>query len=70
MKHSTIKRLKEEFTGKRNILTVTLVLVGGYFIAYPIVITSIEYLGRSLTVVVGFLIVVIGDFMMDVFHKE
>lgn len=70
MKHSTIKRLKEEFTGKRNILTVTLVLVGGYFIAYPIVITSIEYLGRSLTAVVGFLIVVIGDFMMDVFHKE
>lgn len=67
MKHS---RLKELFTGRRNILTVTAVLIGGYFIAYPLVNISMGQLGPYKTMGIGLAILLVGDYVLDAFHKS
>lgn len=67
MKHS---KLKELFTGRRNILTVTAVLIGGYFVAYPLVLLTIGRFGHYKTMGIGLLILILGDYIIDAFHKE
>ena len=67
MKH---KRLKEIFTGRRNIITVTFVLIGGYFIAYPLVNIVMQALGPYKTMGLGAVMLLTGDYIIDAFHKD
>ena len=67
MKHN---KLKEIFTGRRNILTVTAVFIGGYFIAYPLVNFVMYEIGTVKTMLLGFIILIVGDYMLDAFHKH
>jgi fucose permease len=67
LKHS---RLKEIFTGRRNILTVTAVFIGGYFIAYPLVNLTMDNIGPYWTMAVGLAVLIIGDYILDAFHKK
>ena len=67
MKHH---RLKELFTGRKNIFTVMLVLLGGYFIAYPTLQIVTHKVGNGWTIVIGFTLLIIGDFLMDAFHRN
>jgi len=67
MKHS---RLREIFTGRRNILTVTAVLIGGYFIAYPLVNLVMDEIGSYKTMGIGLVVLILGDYAIDAFHKE
>lgn len=68
--HDRFRRLREEFTGKRNIFTVTLALIGAYFIAYPLANLALKEFGTWKTVLLGLLILMISDYIMDAFHKE
>lgn len=61
---------KEIFTGRRNVFTVTAVFIGGYFIAYPLVHIMIKEIGTYQTMLLGFIILVLGDYILDVFHKK
>ena len=61
---------KELFTGRRNVFTVTAVFIGGYFIAYPLVHISLNEIGTLKTIIIGFVILIIGDYILDVFHKK
>ena len=70
MKHNFLKELKEEFTGRRNVFTVTIAFIGGYFIAYPLVNLVMEAHGPHKTMALGFVLLVIGDYMIDAFHKH
>ena len=67
MKHG---KFKELFTGRRNVFTVTAVFIGGYFIAYPLVNISIKEIGSLKTIILGFIILIVGDYILDVFHKK
>ena len=50
--------------------TVTAVFIGGYFIAYPLVHISLKEMGTLKTIIIGFIILIIGDYILDVFHKK
>ena len=65
-----MENLKELFIGRRNILTVTAVFIGGYFIAYPLVNIAIKELGYGYTILIGIVVLALGDYILDVFHKE
>jgi fucose permease len=67
MRHGKIKEL---FTGRRNVFTVTAVFIGGYFIAYPLVNISLNKIGDLKTIIIGFIILIIGDYILDIFHKK
>jgi hypothetical protein len=67
MKHS---KFKELFTGRRNVLTVSAVLIGGYFIAYPLVNVVMARIGPYWTMAVGFVVLISGDYVLDAFHKK
>ena len=67
MKHS---RLRELFTGRRNVLTVTAVLIGGYFVAYPLVNIVMHEFGPYKTMGIGLIMLLIGDYVLDAFHKS
>jgi len=67
MKHNPLKEL---FTGRRNIFTVMIAFLGGYFIAYPLVQMSMHKLGEGWTILIGMLLLIVGDYMVDAFHKS
>ncbi len=67
MKHNPLKEL---FTGRRNIFTVTLTLIGGYFIAYPLVNIVLKEAGYGGTILIGFALLILGDYLMDAFHQK
>jgi len=67
MKHG---KFKELFVGRRNVFTVTAVLIGGYFIAYPLAQMVTQSIGYWYTIILGFVIIVAGDYVLDVFHKK
>ncbi len=64
------QKLKELFTGRRNIFTVMIAFLGGYFIAYPLVQMSMHKLGEILTILIGLVLLIGGDYILDAFHKE
>jgi len=67
MRHHSFKEL---FTGRRNIFTVTLTLIGGYFIAYPLVNITLKHFSYGTTIAIGLVLLVLGDYLMDAFHKS
>jgi len=62
--------LKEIFTGRRNIFTVTAVFIGGYMVVYPTVNAIWHKLGSVTTVSIGLVILVVGDYILDSYHKD
>ncbi len=66
MKHS---RLRDLFTGRRNVLTVLAVFIGGYFIAYPLVGLVQDSIGPYKTMGIGLIVLIVGDYVIDAFHK-
>lgn len=70
MKNPKHGEFKELFTGRRNVLTVMMVFIGGYFIAYPLVNITIHELGNAATIAIGFVALILGDYILDAFHKS
>lgn len=62
-------RLREMFTGKRNVFTVTLGFIGLYFFTYPLVNLMTAEFGYAGTMLVGFLILIISSYILDSYHK-
>ncbi|MBU0727338.1 hypothetical protein KKA95_01500 [Patescibacteria group bacterium] len=63
-------KFMELFTGRRNIFTVTAIFIGGYFIVYPLVNIAIKEFGYGYTILIGIVVLALGDYILDVFHKE
>lgn len=63
-------RLKEMFTGRRNLFTVTLAFIGIYFFTYPLANIIVGKIGYEATTFMGLIILLFSSYILDTYHKE
>jgi len=64
------ERFIEMFRGKQNIITVTLVLIGGVFVAKTLWEIILEKYGEGWTIIVGALLLMLGYYVSDALHER
>lgn len=62
-------KISNMFKGPINLFTVLSMVVGGYFVAYPLVQISIEHLGKGWTILIGLILMIIGFTISGELHR-
>jgi len=64
------ERFIEMFKGRHNIITVSLIVIGGVFVAKTIWEMSIRKYGEAWTIIIGFILLVLGYYISDALHER